>query len=57
VHHSVPHDIWVQALPRLLLASYGLAMVVALAIRVLFRPGRSYLSWRLAKPRHARRLK
>lgn len=57
MHHHIPHDIWVTALPRLLMASYALAIVMSLLIRVAFRPRRSYLSWRLSSARHARRLK
>ena len=57
MHRHIPHDIWVTALPRLLLASYALAVIMSAAIWVLFRPRRSYLSWRLRSARHARRLK
>src|SRR5215475_8429634 len=43
---SIPHDLWVHALPRLLAVSYGLAMVAALLIRLTWRRKRSHLSFR-----------
>ena len=52
-----PHELWAHALPRLLAAAFGLALVAALLIRLVFRPRRSYLSWRKRGPAHRRRLK
>ena len=53
-----PHELWTRALPRLLAAAFGLALVAAVTIRLCFRPGRSYLSFgpRRAKG-HRQRLK
>jgi hypothetical protein len=52
---SIPHDLWVSALPRLLAASYGLAMAAALIIRLLWRRRRSPLSYRPGRrARHGR---
>jgi hypothetical protein len=35
-----------MAMPRLLAASYGLALAGAVVIRLVFRPRRSHLGWR-----------
>jgi hypothetical protein len=52
---NIPHEIWVSALPRLLLASFAVAMLAALLIRLTWRRGRSHLSYRPnRRPRHAR---
>lgn len=39
------HTLWITALPRLMAASYLAGLVMALLIRVSFRPRQSLLSW------------
>jgi hypothetical protein len=42
------HEFLIVAIPRLLAASYIMAIVLALIIKLTFRPGRSHLAY---KPR------
>lgn len=47
------HELWTAAMPRLLLASYATAVIATILIRIVFRPRRSHLSYRLpAAARH-----
>jgi hypothetical protein len=51
---AIPHELWYQAILRMLAASYGIALVVALIIRATFRRNRSHLSHTFQRGRHAR---
>jgi hypothetical protein len=51
---AIPHELWYQAILRMLAASYGIALIVALIIRATFRRRRSHLAHTFQRGRHAR---
>lgn len=54
IGQTLSADIWYAAILRMLAASYGIALVVALVIRASFRRRRSHLAYTFQAGRHAR---